>query len=234
MVGPWPTWSISVRQALLFGTGVGTLQNLNGCIDLGAIDLYGFLGLDDSGDVVGRIATLDVDNDLDFATIDGLAPVTIKFAPSGLSELSIVGGSGGNVFGLNNLPAGITTTLYAGEGTDSVTVAAVPADATLDLFFQGGGDSFTLGAGNLDAIAGLVNLDADAPINLSLDDSLDVTSDSVTLTATAIAGLGGSTVTFTEGSLASLTISAGQGGNTFQVNGVPGRYRDPHQRRERQ
>src|SRR5262249_52207553 len=154
--------------------------------------------------------------------ITGLAPAVINY--SNLSSLTVDGGRGGNTFTVQNTPANVPTNLNTRKraaNIDTVTVQATGSGSTLNINGQAGTDVVTIGnAGSVQGILGAVNVSSTTgTIALTMDDSLDSTGRTVTISATQIIGLAPAAITYAN--LSSLTVDGGTGGNTFTVQGTP-------------
>jgi hypothetical protein len=199
----------------------GNVQGING-----QVYVYGpggtILSIDDSGDSAGRTATL-----FDGA-ITGLAPANIYWAPTssstgGVIGLNVFGSSGASTY---NVTA--TSTFYAyeylqtGAGNDAVNITATTGG--LYLYNLGGTDSVVVGSqapattgGTLAAIQGFVYAYGAGATNLTVDDSGDTLARTVTLTSSAVTGLGNPAPIDVAGGVSSLTINGSKGASTYNV-----------------
>jgi Ca2+-binding RTX toxin-like protein len=165
---------------------VGSAQGID--VPLGIKSSTGHVNLivDDSADTTGRTATVGA------GALTGLAPGTISY--SGLSALTVDGGTGTNAFSVTGTP--FATTLNGGTGNDTVTI------------------------GTLQNIRGGVAVtSASGTMALTVNDGGDPTGCAVGLAAGALTGLPGGTYSYS--GLRSLTVDGGTGGNTFTVSGMP-------------
>jgi hypothetical protein len=87
-------------------------------------------------------ASLDETNiALSNSSFTGLDLGTINFGTSGISSLTITGGSGNNVYSVTGTPASQGTTLNTGGGTDSINLLSTPGTRTLTIVGGGGNDT---------------------------------------------------------------------------------------------
>ena len=223
--------------------GVG-VQDLLGPINVastgGTVDLLA----DDSGDATTRTATIGG------TQITGLAPVTIGFTPGELSNLTVNGGSGGNVVNVNATPAGVATTINNGSGNDqtNVTVANLAASpASLVVNGETGSNTLTANAQTTTAnssAAGQLSFGTGRSLTYQNEQTVNVNPINQTpslvavppLSATPGTALNNVIVgTFTEQNLVetaggfAATINWGDGtatdaGTIVAVNGTPGTF----------
>jgi hypothetical protein len=143
------------------------------------------------------------------------------------------GGSGGNTFAVNGTQT-FKTTLNTGTGADTVNVLATNGPLTID--GQKGRDNVTIGnKGRVDNIAaGLTVGNSGGTSDVNIDDSKDSKKTDKPRTVivysqlvkgnsvTTISGFPtGGDINLISGNLASLTISAGNLGNTFRIHDTP-------------
>jgi hypothetical protein len=194
------------------------MQGLLGTINLDNALSFTALTLDDSQDTVARTGTITA------SSVTGLSPATINCTVADLSGLTVDGGTGGNTFDVTGTAAGITTTLNSGTGDDTVGVTAT-GNGTLDIHGQGGADAVTLGNSATDppglgmqGLNGTINVDgAPASVALTLDDSQDATSRTITINGSSISGLSPATINWVTADLSSLSIQSGTAANTWNV-----------------
>jgi streptogramin lyase len=115
--------SVEGGHATSLVTGGNDTVNVgeNGSVQgiLGPLSIFGAgttLVVDDSADPTPRTVTINP------TTITGLAPAAITY--SGVSNLTVDGGYGGNLIGVLNTAAGTNTTVNSGNGVDTVYVFA--------------------------------------------------------------------------------------------------------------
>ena len=213
----------------------GTINVTNVLDNAGSIDLT----LDDSADTTGQTATLD-DNGTT-GSVTGLSPALITYTDADINSLTINGGEGFNVFNVNATSGDYPTTLNTGIAYVQVNVFATGNNA-LDITCQSeSGSQCTVTLGVL-AGFGMQDLNGTISINtvvygtpmgpmtsfldLVLDDSLDPTGQTATLTDNGttgtLTGLAPATITYPDAGIHSLTIDGGDGGgNMFTLDGTP-------------
>jgi hypothetical protein len=185
--------------------------------------------VDDSGNASGRGATLNVVDGV--VTLDGLATGTMRFADTGFRRLTLNGGSGGNTFTILDTPhtflgRPVTTTINSGSGTDTVNVQGA-SSLILEVEGQSGADSVRLG--RFGSLQGIVTdfldiTNARGRSQLTVDDPADVVGRTVLMQTfgggdASIEGLSQSLIIGYNGfEISSLTINAGSGGNTFNID----------------
>jgi hypothetical protein len=248
--GSVTTQEVSIGSAAPFvNEGVGTLDNINGLIDVFNSSSSGSssMGVDDSGNTSAKTATL-----LD-GQIYGFAPAPIFWSPSasltgGVNEIEIYGGGGGNTFNvLNTSNLYYLTFIFMGRGNDSVNVQATTGPLLIDGYR--GTDTVTIGS--LAPILGgtLANINGSIIVytphdstSVIVDDSGDISDRTATLSNVPLSILGSvfsvSTLTglspapiglgfdFGPGTsttyVTNLTILGGSGNNTNNIEGTAG------------
>ena len=175
--------------------------NLGGTVNdlAGPITIIGngqdTLVVDDSGDTTANSGTLTG------TTITGLG-MGSGVSYSGIALLDVNLGSGADTFGVAGTNATTTTTVNAGAGDDAVVAGAgTPA--------------------SVDGIAGALTINGEAGADtLTVDDSGDTSTNTGTLTATTLTGLGMGPRGLTYGTLETLNVNLGSGNDTFTVSGA--------------
>jgi hypothetical protein len=180
------------------------------------------LVVDDSGDITGRTATLAN------GSLTGLAPAPISWTPTssatgGVNQLVFQGGSGGstyNVTATSNVPHG--TYLQTGAENDTVNITATTGSLTV--YNRGGTDSVVVGSlapattgGSLAGIQGVVQVLSSGATNLTVDDSGDTLARKVTVTSTAVTGLGNPAPIEYPLGVSSLTINGSKAASTYTI-----------------
>jgi len=203
--------------------------------------------VDDSSDPTARTATLDQtllpqgNWSYIHSTLTGLAPAAINWRLTN-TPATINGGSGGNTFIVKNVAAdpngGVgynasTINLNTGSGNDTVNVKASGVGTTLNIEGQSGLDTVNVGnAGNAQGVQGTVNISNTGQYTtLTVDDSFDPVSRTVTLDTLAllgnhpwgtITGIVPGTINYRAYDIKDpLTIKCGSGGNNVTVNNTP-------------
>lgn len=167
------------------------------------------LTLDDSGGTVGQNWTIAP------TSVSGASPGAISWTAGQINQLNIQGGSGNNVFNVNDTSA--TTSLNPGTGSDSITILATTNPLTINSQGGGGSDTVTLTGGR--AIAGALSLTGDTG-QIGLTVSADTTGASLspTLRAGQLTGLTPQPIQFGAGTLSLLNYNGGAGDDTLTVD----------------
>jgi Ca2+-binding RTX toxin-like protein len=173
------------------------------------------LSLDDSADAVPQSVTIS-------PTAVSVSParLTVRYAAANLGSLQIAGGSGGNLFQVNDVPT--ATTLDTGLGGDVVAVPSLSQALQID--GQAGADSVSLGSGNLatdlGVSASVTLVNSQGSETVVIDDGADATPRAVTLTDASV------TITnlpaFIDWSgvkALAVSLRLGNGGNSADVSG---------------
>src|SRR5262249_36529752 len=161
-----------------------TLANIRGSVTVQDTAPTTSLTVDDGLDSTSRTASLS-----DTALIGLAAP--IFYQASGLSSLSVLGGSGGDTFTVTNTPA--VTSLGLGKGPNQLNVEGMTGKLVIGATFGGitGPTTAVVGSnpsgtgGTLTNINGRVFFSDLTNTRLIVDDSGDTTSRTVDMTAPA-------------------------------------------------
>ena len=182
------------------------------------------MNVDDTGDTAGQTGTLTS------TTLTGLGMGDSGIVYSGLGNLNISLGQGGNTFLIISTPSA-TTRVNGGMGNDTFNVRAT----TGTLYLSGGGGSnvYNLGSlapgtgGTVSGLSGAVFISggtsflrlialADGTNTVNIDDTGDTTNVAGTLTSSTLTGLGmGVGVTFV--SISAVNINLGSGTDTYNI-----------------
>jgi hypothetical protein len=211
-------------------TGLGSLVNIHGNVDVRNTTLSTELVVDDSADP----STFKQNVSLSDTALLGLAPAAITYQPGGLStfiSLFITGRENfDDTYTVTNTPG--TTNLGLGKGSHQVNVQGLTGQLVIDdRFAQNAATTVIVGSkapgsgGTLAKINGLLTFEnglTTGTSQLILDDSGDPTPRTVNLTASPfggkITGLApGATIQYSALSAIDLTINGGSGGNTFNL-----------------
>jgi Ca2+-binding RTX toxin-like protein len=165
----------------------GTLAAISGLVNVAGAGTTALL-VDDSGDPAGHAYTLTADS----LSVDGLTLLSF----SGVSDLMLNGGNGGNTFTIQGTAAGTSTTVNAGAGNDAFTVGNA-ADTLDDLQ----GDLTLSGGPGTDP--------------LTVNDQGSAADETYTLTDTALERSGTALLTYS--GLGGLAVNTGSGTDTFAV-----------------
>jgi hypothetical protein len=176
--------STSNSPTMLVGSGPdnvnigvkGSVQYLGSPLTITNPHSYSAVNIDDSADSTGRTVIIYNNGPANgsFTVISGLTRPgsgDIKLQGADLSALSISTGDGGNAYRIHDTPAGLTTTINTGAGSDVVTVDGTTGALNLNL--QLGSNSVFVGTSNADLgrIQGAVNITGSGIDHLKIDDS---------------------------------------------------------------
>jgi Ca2+-binding RTX toxin-like protein len=164
----------------------------------------------------------------------GLATGTIYWVPSsaatgGVTYLKIMDGSAGSTFVVTDTPNlffGID--LNTGSGNDLVYISGTTG--SLNVNNSDGYDSVYVGSsGTLANVNGAVNVSGNGSIYLYIEDYLDTTSHTATLTATSLTGLSGGAIRWVPtvaatGGVTFLSITGSAAGSIYNVTDTPNLY----------
>jgi Ca2+-binding RTX toxin-like protein len=207
--------------------GVGSLNGLSGPLAVSGGDGADTLNVDDTGDTEPNTGALTA------ITITGLG-MGVGIAYGAVETLNIDLSSGADTFTIDSTHDGATN-LRANAGDDTANVRAISGDTTVD----GGEHDDTInvgsfapaGGGMLEGIAALLTIEGNEPASgsdvLNIDDSGDTGANSGALTGTRITGLGmaGSVI---YGTVETLNIDLGSGGDTFTIESTHAGTTDLH------
>jgi hypothetical protein len=171
----------------------GTLDSINADVHVRTAPSANSVSLtvDDGGDSSSRSPTLMQ------ATLTGLGKGAISFG-SGVTSLTIIGGTGGDTFSVLDTPSGCSTLLKS-NGADVVNV----------------------GSGSMQQILGSLYIQHSAPsttLSLDLFDTADPVGRTVSVSNDAIAGLAPAVIGYQESTLNALSIICGSSNNTIFFN----------------
>jgi acrosin len=141
--------------------------------------------------------------------------------PAGQIAINLQGGSGGNTFNVKDTLIDVTTTLNTGQGADTINVQGTTGPLVLN--GQSGLDTVNVGqGGSVQGIKGALTVTNSGSFSaLNVDDHLDPTGRVVTMDVAngigTITGLAPATIKYTAGDVGSVSVSGGDGANTFNV-----------------
>jgi hypothetical protein len=123
-------------------TNGGSVQGINGVVNVSNPPFFTNILIDNSADNVGRNVTMNN------ATLSGLAPANINYVNADVTSITVNGGGGGNTFTVNSTIGGFglgrTTTINAGSGNDAfINNGLALPNAVNNFNGQGGNDTFT-------------------------------------------------------------------------------------------
>jgi hypothetical protein len=179
-------------------------------------------------------------------SLTGLAPGPINFGPNALAGLTITEGSGNNTFTVANTPAstvpgGDPVVLHTGSGVNTNTILGTAVTAPLIFASGGAHDVVNVGNGTVAGINGALTLINVVPFfpqsfQLNINDGNDntdhpnvvlsdgffnqVVSNGVILgiTDSSLTGLAPVAITFESIDVKPMSITLGNGNNTFTIN----------------
>jgi hypothetical protein len=209
------------------GNSVVNLGNANSLAGIaGAVTVDGFfsnrvmVNVNDGADNAAHPNVV-----LNSTSLTGLAPAAINFGPADVSGLTINGGNGSNTYTVANTQAGLSNpiALNTGNGADTVNVQATSSPLTVN---AGGTGTDVVNVGNANSVAGIqgaLTLNNDPSYShVNINDGADnANHPNVILTASSLTGLAPATITFQANSLNRLTITGGNGINTYTVVNTP-------------
>ena len=215
----------------------GTGSNVNAIGALLTVDGEGgtdTLNVDDSGDAAANTGMLTG------TTLTGLG-MAGGIGYAAFEALNIGLGSGGDTFTMASTHTG-TTALNANAGADTVDVQTTAGATTVDtgagsdtinvrtivaaLTVKAGSEDDTVNVGsnapgtggNVNAIGALLTVDGEGGTDtLNVDDSGDAAANTGVLTGTTLTGLGMAGAGLTYGTMETLNIGLGSGGDTFTI-----------------
>lgn len=196
-----------------FASSVGTVT----LVDIHSTTV---LKIDDSADSNLRNVTVNP------GSIVGLCSGVVSIDPSSIVSLTLLGGKNTNTFTVTGtILSGPTSISPSASYGGTVNVAAT--SSALNVNF---GPLPTLlrsqvnigNAGSMQGIWADVSISSGSYYNVSLDDSADTVARTVTISDSAVSGLGGGTVRFAK-KPDTLNINSGPGGNSFTVANTPAR-----------
>jgi hypothetical protein len=206
----------------------GVVGNIQGALTVVG-DGTATLNVDDTGSTVARTGTLTP------TALTGLNMGASGIAYSGLANLNVNLGSGGNTFLINGTAATTSTALNSGTGVDTVNVLATGGKTTVNT--GGGSNANVVNVGStapatggiVDNIQGALTVSGNGSDTTNVDDTGSTGQKTGTLTPTTLTGLkmGGGGITY--GGLATLNVRLGSGGstvpngpvgNTFTINDI--------------
>jgi hypothetical protein len=205
--------------------GLGNMGSINGLVDV-----YGpgatVLDLNDSSDTTARTVTMDN------GVVTGLGGGTggiywdpTLSATSGTLYVEVDGGSAANTFNVNNTSnAYYGTYLYTGTGNDTVNVYATKSSAGtggLYVYNEGGAGSVDVGLGSVANINGFVDVEGYGTATMLVDDHLDSTARTATLSNGTLTGLGNAGAIQYLGIVTSLTIDGPSKASTYNLQSTP-------------
>jgi hypothetical protein len=225
----------------------GSVQGIQGLVNISNHGGFTALFLDDSADAVARSITMDfIDRSgIHTGRIRGLAPEEIQFEQSAVHFVQVDAGSGGNTFTIEdtfkNGTTSNTTRIDTGIGSDQVFVHRTTG--RLELNGQSGLDGINISSaffpgGSLQGIQGDITITNQfSRSRLTVNGAADAFDRTVTLAAGVtlgeIRGLAPGVIFYTPNDVSTITLNGGSGRDTFfvtstgspapmQINGLGG------------
>jgi hypothetical protein len=206
----------------------GSMANINSPITVegpGSITL----NVDDSGDGSAKTMSLYAGS-IFYGGANPVYYTATNSSSGGVVNLSVYGGSGGNTFNVYNTSNLYgNTNLNTGSGNDTANVFGTGGQ--LSISNPGGQDIVNVSLGSMSGINGNVSVNGLGSTSLYVNDSNDTTARTVTMSDGSLSGLGGGTGTIywtpsatATGGVTFLSVTAGSGGNTFNVNNTSNLY----------
>jgi hypothetical protein len=209
----------------------GNLAGIQGTLTLNNGPNWSHVNINDGSDNANHTNVM-----LTATSLTNLAPAVINFQANSLRGLTITVGNGNNTYTVVNtafsgVGGGNPTTLNTGNGNDTVNVQGTDATAPLTVN-AGGSTNDVVNVGNAGSLAGiqgtltLNNTPSWSQVNIN-DGSDNANHLNVLLTATSLTNLAPAVINFQANSLNGLTITVGNGNNTYTVantafSGAPG------------
>ena len=157
--------------------------------------------------------------------ITGLSAYPINFTNFSVSDLTVNGGTGTNSYTITDTPAAFSMRLNTGTGADTVAVRATSALLTVDTLAGGFSTTAAVTVGNAGSVQGILAAltihNNPTHDTLTVDDSADTGSRTVTVTADGISGLAPAPISFTNFSVSTLTVLGGSAANHYTISGTP-------------
>ena len=202
------TSTLSVN--LLLGAGAADTVTFNGSAGPEAFDLS--TAVASRPVVVGGVPTV---SNVNVFRLSELGAATVDVIDASAGDTVTLGGGGGNdVINVRSLRSGLPTTVNGGGGADTINVGTNALGTTSNPSNNSGG--------NLNKIAALLTVNGNGGGDtLNVDDGVDGAGNTGVLTATAITQLGmGGSITY--GTVQTLTIGLGSGGDGFTIQSTHG------------
>jgi hypothetical protein len=198
----------------------GSLAGIGAALTIHNNPAYDTVIIDDSADGANRTVTVSAGG------VTGLAPNPINFTNFSVSNLTINGGTGNNVYTITDTPVVFfgSMTLDTGSGTDTTNVLADSAPLTITVS-TGSGNNDTVNVGNAGSVQGiqsqLMVVNHPGYTTLNVDDSTDAGARNVTLDDVAflgtITGLAPAVISYYDVDMANVNVTTGTGADTVAV-----------------
>ena len=219
------TYNMGGQDSVFVGNG--TLAGINGSVNVAGAGSTNLV-VQDYLDTTAHNVTLTG------YSLMGLSTGTIFWVPSstatgGVTYLKILDGSAGSTYTVTDTPnLFYSTDLNTGAGDDAVYISGTTG--SLNVNNPDGYDSVYVGSsGTLANVNGAVNVSGNGSIYLYIEDYLDTTSHTATLTATSLTGLSGGAIRWVPtvaatGGVTFLDVSGSAAGSIYNVTDTPNLY----------
>jgi hypothetical protein len=218
-----------------------SLDNIHGIFDFVGQGTNDIVNLNDQGTTHAEAYTFEAltNGGNDILRDDGTS-FFFGFSVFGTTKHVVVNGAGsGNTFNVQDTFGAADTTLNTGLGADTVNVQGTTGALTVN--GQDGADIVNVGLnGSVQGIKGALTITNAGDFSaLNVDDHLDHTGRTVTMNdfnvvttnvlnaIGTITGLAPATITYPDGGVSSVTVSGGDGGNTYIVENTAAIGRGP-------
>jgi Ca2+-binding RTX toxin-like protein len=206
--------------------GDGTVAGINGSVVVSGAGSTN-LAIMDYLDTTAHSATLTGNS------LMGLSTGVIWWTPSssatgGVTYLKILDGAGNSTYTVTDTPGLFySTDLNTGSGNDVIFITGTTG--SLNVNNPDGYDRVYVGNGTLAGINSSVNVSGNGSVYLSIEDYLDTTSHTATVTATSLTGLSRGAIQWVPsvaatGGVTFLDIVGSAAGSTYNVTDTPSFY----------
>ena len=207
---------------MLLGSQTITFTDVNSVIDLDSVINY----------TINDISSADSINVVNGPSINGTTSMVVNsgsdsFTPVDFANkvnVTVLGLTGADTFTVNvSTPEVALATLNLDGGTTAGVVFNVqntPSSVVTNVLGNSSGDTINVGSGgSVQGIGGVLNLNnsAGAKNTITVDDSADTVSQTVTLSKGSIQGLAPGVINYVAAGTQKLTIDGGSAGNFFNV-----------------
>ncbi len=175
------------------------------------------LNVDDTGSTVAKTGTLTA------TALTGLNMGPDGIVYSGLVNLNINLGSGGNTFLIADTAAGTSTFLNSGNGVDTVNVQATTGPTTVNTGSDTKQNTINVGSlepasgGKVNFIQGPLTIVGNGADTMNVDDTGATAGKTATLTATTLTGMSMGASGITYSGLAALNVDLGEAADLVNV-----------------
>jgi hypothetical protein len=179
------------NDTITVGDASNTLAGIQGALTINGQAGTNSLTINDQGTSTGKTYTFTA------STLARTGAATITYGT--VQSLTLNAAAGGNTINVQGTVSATPTTVNGGSGNDTINVGST--------------------SNTLSGIQGALTINGQAGTNsLTVSDQGATTGQTYTLAATTMARSGSATITF--GTVSSLTLNAGSGGNTINIQGT--------------